>query len=186
MPAAAVAQYPILVRTRTNPATLIPRIEPVLATVDPDIMMRSLTLEDMLRSSAPFIASTLSAAIASITGLLGLLLVTIGIYGTVSYIVIQRTREVGIRMALGARRGNVIALILRDSSRPVLFGLAIGLILASGAAWLLRHVLYGIYLIDPLSFGGVSALLITVALLAAFFPSRRAARVDPMVALRCE
>ncbi len=186
MPAAAVAQYPILVRTRTNPATLIPRIEPVLATVDPNIMMRALTLEDMLRSSAPFIASTLSAAIASITGLLGLLLVTIGIYGTVSYIVIQRTREVGIRMALGARRGNVIALILRDSSRPVLFGLAVGLILASGAAWLLRHVLYGIYLTDPLSFGGVSALLITVALLAAFFPSRRAARVDPMVALRCE
>jgi predicted permease len=186
MPAVAAAQYPILVRTRTNPATLIAQIGSLLASVDPALMVRALTLEDMLRSSAPFIASTVSAAIASVTGLLGLLLVTIGIYGTVSYVVVQRTPEVGIRMALGARKANVIALILRDSSRPVLFGLGIGLILAAGAAWLLRHVLYGIGLIDPLSFGGVSALLIAVALLAAFLPSRRAARVDPMVALRCE
>ena len=155
LPAAAVAQYPLLVRTRTDPAALIREIGPVLSAVDPNIMMRALSLQAMLRSSLPFIAASLAAAIASVTGLLGLVLVTIGIYGTVSYVVVQRTREVGIRMALGARRGNVIALILRESARPVLAGLGVGLVFASAVAWLLRHVLYGIHIIDPVSFAGV-------------------------------
>lgn len=159
---------------------------PVLAAVDPNLSAHLLTLEQMLRTTEPFIASSMAATIASITGLLGLVLVTVGIYGTVSYIVVQRTREVGIRMALGARRGDVLLLILRESAQPVLFGLGIGLVLAAGVAWLLRYVLYGVPLLDAVSFGGVSTLLLTVALLAAFFPSRRATRVDPMVALRYE
>jgi predicted permease len=186
MPAEAASRYPILIRGTVDAASLMREMDPVLAAVDPNLGAHLLTLEQMLRTTEPFIASSMAATIASITGLLGLLLVTVGIYGTVSYIVVQRTREVGIRMALGARRGNVLLLILRESAQPVVSGLGIGLVLAAGVAWLLRHILYGVPIFDAVSFGGVSLLLLSVALLAAFFPSRRATRVDPMVALRYE
>ncbi|MGA8529066.1 MAG: FtsX-like permease family protein, partial [Acidobacteriaceae bacterium] len=186
MPADAAPQYPILIHANVDGASLMRELDPVLAAVDPDLSARQLTLEQMLRTTEPFIASSMAATIASITGLLGLVLVTVGIYGTVSYIVVQRTREVGIRMALGAHRGDVLLLMLRESARPVVFGLGIGLVLAAGVAWLLRHLLYGVPILDAVSFGGVSLLLLGVALLAAFFPSRRATRVDPVVALRYE
>jgi putative ABC transport system permease protein len=186
IPAEASPRYPILIHAQADGATLMREVEPVLAAVDPNLSAHLLTLEQMLRMTKPFIASSMAASIASITGLLGLVLVTVGIYGTVSYIVVQRTREVGIRMALGARRGDVLLLILRESARPVAAGLGIGLVAATGVAWLLRHILYGVPLLDAISFGGVALLLLSVALLAAFFPSRRATRVDPMVALRYE
>jgi putative ABC transport system permease protein len=128
----------------------------------------------------------LAAAIASTTGMLGLLLAAIGIYGTVSYIVVLRTREVGIRVALGAKKRDILALILGESTRPVVAGLSAGVVLASGVAYLLRHVLYGIHTIDGISFGGVSLLFLAVALLAALIPSQRALRVEPVAALRCE
>ena len=186
MPAEAAPQYPLLIHANADGATLMREVEPVLAAVDPNMSAHLLTLEQMLRLTEPFIASSMAATIASITGLLGLVLVTVGIYGTVSYIVVQRTREVGIRMALGARRTDVLLLILRESARPVMVGLGVGLVLAAGVAWLLRHLLYGVPILDAVSFGGVSLLLLTVALLAAFLPSRRATRVDPVVALRYE
>ncbi|MGC2499769.1 MAG: FtsX-like permease family protein, partial [Acidobacteriaceae bacterium] len=186
MPAEAAPQYPLLIHANVDGATLMREVEPVLAAVDPNLSAHLLTLEQMLRLTEPFIASSMAATIASITGLLGLVLVTVGIYGTVSYIVVQRTREVGIRMALGARRGDVLLLILRESARPVVAGLGVGLVLATGVAWLLRHLLYGVPILDAVSFGGVSLLLLSVALLAALLPSRRATRVDPVVALRYE
>lgn len=186
MPAEAAPQYPILIHANIDEATLMREIEPPLATVGPDLSAHLLTLEQMLRTTEPFIASSLAAAIASITGLLGLLLVTVGIYGTVSYMVVQRTREVGVRMALGAGRGDVLRLILVESARPVVAGLGVGLVLAAGVAWLLRYLLYGVRILDVVSFAGVSLLLLAVALLAALVPSRRATRVDPMVALRYE
>jgi ABC-type antimicrobial peptide transport system permease subunit len=109
-----------------------------------------------------------------------------GIYGTVSYIVVLRTREVGIRMALGAKKRDVLALMLRESTRPVLGGLAAGLVLALGASYLLRAILYGLGAVDTVSFVGVSMLFLLIALVASYLPSRRAMRVDPMVALRYE
>ncbi len=178
--------YPILVRTRSNPALLMSALGPVMASVDPDLAARSSTLEEMLRQTQPFLASTFAAAIASTTGILGLLLAAIGIYGTVSYIVVLRTREVGIRVALGAKKRDILALILSESTRPVFAGLSAGVVLASGVAYLLRHVLYGIHTIDGISFGGVSLLFLVVALLAALIPSQRALRVEPVAALRCE
>jgi putative ABC transport system permease protein len=87
---------------------------------------------------------------------------------------------------MGAGKGDVLRLILRESSRPVIAGIFLGVTLASGVAYLLRHVLYGIHIIDGLSFGGASLLLFVIALLAAFIPSRRAMRVEPVVALRYE
>jgi ABC-type antimicrobial peptide transport system permease subunit len=109
-----------------------------------------------------------------------------GIYGTVSYIVVLRTREVGVRMALGAQKRSILGLMLRQSMRPVLAGLFAGILLATGASYLLRGALHGLHTVDPVSFGGVSLMFIAVSLLAAYVPSRRAMRVDPVVALRYE
>jgi ABC-type antimicrobial peptide transport system permease subunit len=158
----------------------------VVASVDPDLMVESETLEQMLRLTETFVVASLAASVASTTGLLGLLLAAIGIYGTVSYMVTLRTREVGIRMALGAQKRDVVGLILRESTRPVVAGLLVGVVLAGGVAYLLRHILYGIHTIDGISFGGVSVLFLGIALLAALVPSRRAVRIEPVTALRCE
>jgi len=140
----------------------------------------------MLTQSPQFVISRLSAMFASILGALGLLLASVGIYGTVSYAVVRRTREVGIRMALGARNRDVIAMILRETTRPVLAGLAIGLVGATVATHLMRALLFGVSTFDAVSFAGVSILFFLIAMLAAYVPARRAARVDPMVALRYE
>jgi putative ABC transport system permease protein len=140
----------------------------------------------MLRQTGPFIASSLAAIVASAVGLFGLVLATMGIYGTVSFIVVLRTREIGIRMAVGAQEGNILGLILRESARPVLAGLLAGMFLSMGVSYLLRSLFYGLDTIDGVSFAGVSLLFLTIALLAAYPPSRQAMRVDPMVALRYE
>ncbi len=109
-----------------------------------------------------------------------------GIYGTVSYIVVLRTREVGIRMAIGAQKRDVLGLILRESARPVFAGLVAGVLLAVGASYLARGLLYGLNGVDGVSLAGVSLLFMAIALLASYPPARRAMRVDPMVALRYE
>jgi hypothetical protein len=106
--------------------------------------------------------------------------------GTVSYIVVLRTREIGIRMAVGAQKRDILGLMLRASMRPVLAGLLVGVFLAVGASYLLRGVLYGLSTIDGISFIGASLLFLAIALLATYLPSRRAMRIDPMVALRYE
>jgi ABC-type antimicrobial peptide transport system permease subunit len=140
----------------------------------------------MLRLSGPFILSSLAAAVATTVGSCGLLLALIGIYGTVSYVVVLRTREVGIRMAIGAQRSDVLGLILRETARPVLVGLLFGMLLAVGVSYLGRGLLYGIDGVDGISLAGVSSLFLAVALLASYLPARRALRVDPLVALRYE
>jgi ABC-type antimicrobial peptide transport system permease subunit len=109
-----------------------------------------------------------------------------GIYGTVGYIVLLRTREVGIRMALGAQKRDILGLILAGSARPVIRGLLGGMFLAVGVSYLLRGVLYGLNAVDAVSFVGVSVLFLGIALLASYPPARRAMRVDPSVALRYE
>ena len=109
-----------------------------------------------------------------------------GIYGTVSYIVVLRTREVGIRLAIGAQRRDVLGLILRQSAGPVVTGITAGILLAIGASYLARGLLYGIHGVDAVSVAGVSLLFLAIALLASYLPARRAMRVDPMVALRYE
>ena len=107
-----------------------------------------------------------------------------GIYGTVSYLL--RTREVGIRMALGAQKRDILGLMLREITRPVLAGLLVGMFLAVGASYLLRGALHGLNTVDGISFAGVSLSFLAIALFAAWLPSRQAMRVDPMVAIRYE
>src|ERR1700677_3095357 len=118
--------------------------------------------------------------------LLALLLSSMGIYGVVSYLVGQQTREIGIRIALGAQRGDVMRLVLGDGVKMALTGVAVGLAAAVGLTRLMTSVLFGGSATDPLTFGGVALLLALVALAAAYIPARRATRVDPLVALRYE
>jgi predicted permease len=179
-------EHPLLIRTQSDPAAVIASVGSVIANVDPNVVGYTSTLEELLHFTPPFVVSRCAAAFASIVGFFGLLLACMGIYGTVSYMVVMRTHEVGIRMALGASRGSVLSLILRESTRPVIAGLGVGLVLAMGAAHLLHTLLYGLGPIDVASFAGVSALFLAIALLAAYVPSRSATRVDPVVALRYE
>jgi predicted permease len=123
---------------------------------------------------------------ASILGLLGLSLATIGMFGVFAYTVRQRTREIGIRMALGARSSAITRLILSGNSRAVIAGLVVGLAGALGAAQVLRRALYGLSPLDPVAYGGMVVLLATAAAAASYLPARRATRVDPVQALRQE
>jgi ABC-type antimicrobial peptide transport system permease subunit len=109
-----------------------------------------------------------------------------GIYGTVSYVAVLRTREVGIRIAVGAQKSDILLLILRESSRPVAAGLGVGILIAIGISYLLRSLFYGLGGIDGVSLAIVTALFVGITLLAAYQPSRRAMRMDPMAALRYE
>jgi len=181
-----IGNFPIQIRTLGDSTQLQGAIGAVMTSIDPNIVATTSTLEQMLRQTTPFITAAFSAAIATAIGLIGLLLASMGIYGTVSYMVVLRTREVGVRMALGAKKRDVLILMLRESTRPVLAGLLAGMCMSMGASYLLHRVLYGLSTIDGFSFGGVTLLFLSIALLASYLPSRRAMRVDPMVALRYE
>jgi len=186
LPEDRLQNYSILIGTRTDPTPVMRAIDSAIPSVDPDLVANSTTLDELLRRSPSFIVSTLAASVASTIGLCGLLLALMGIYGTVSYIVVLRTREIGIRMAVGAQKRDILGLILGESTRPVLAGLLVGIFLAVGVSNLLRGMLYGLSIVDGISFAGVSLLFLAVTLLASYPPSRRAMRVDPVVALRYE
>jgi predicted permease len=179
-------EFPLLVRTSIAPGQLIHEIEGTIASVDASIVATASTLDDMLRETPPFMVSSIAALIAGTVGLLGLLLSAMGIYGTLSYVVVLRTREVGIRMALGARKGEVLRLMLRQSSIPVICGILAGCLMAIGDFYLLRKVLYGVGPLDGLSYASISLLFLFVAMAASYIPARRATRVEPAVALRYE
>jgi len=186
LPDDRLQNYPLLIRAESTPASLARALENVIASVDPAIVATSNSLEEMLRQSPLFIVSSLAAAVALTVGLAGLLLALLGIYGTVSYIVVLRTPEVGIRKAIGAQNYNVLCLILVDSARPVLAGLVAGMGLALFASYMLRSLLYGLTTVDAFSLAGVSGIFVATALLASLPPARRALHIDPMIALRYE
>jgi predicted permease len=184
LPTSRVQDYPILLRTSVDPDLLLRRLERMVAEADPVLTVTAATLQAMLRRTPAFLAASLSAAIASGIGLCGLLLASMGIYSAVSYDVVLRTREVAIRMAIGAQKRDILAVVMRGSLRAVLVGLSAGVVLAAGAARLLRGVLYGLSSIDVVSFAAASLLFLIIALAASWVPSRRVMRIDPLVALR--
>lgn len=166
----------ILIRTRSSPGKTMRSIGPLVSSVDPDVAATFFSLEQRLRLSAPVMVAGFAAATASALGLLGLLLVLMGIYGTVGYVVVLRRREVGIRMAVGAQKRDILSLITREIARPVLTGLFAGMFIATGVSYLLRGLLYGLEPANAISFACVPLLFLAVALLAAYPPSRRAMR----------
>jgi len=184
LPEDRLQDYPMLVRTHADPLLVMRAMEPVIGAVDPGLTATTSTLQAMLRRTDAFLIASTSAAIASSISLFGLLLASMGIYGTVSYDVVLRTREVGIRMAVGAQTRHVLALMMWGSLRPVMAGLLLGIVLAVGASRLLRGALYGLGAVDVVSFAGASLLFLIIAMAASWLPSRRAIRVDPLVALR--
>ena len=126
------------------------------------------------------------ATLLGSAGILALLLAAVGLYGVTSYMVAQRTREIGIRMALGASRGNVMGLVLKQGATLVSAGVILGLGAAFGLTRVVASSLFGITAVDPLTFAGTALLLVLVSLAASYLPARRATKVDPIIALRYE
>jgi predicted permease len=136
--------------------------------------------------SASLAERKFSMEMVALFAVTALLLAALGIYGVISYIVNERTHEIGIRLALGAQKADVVRMVLREGVKLALAGSAIGVMCALVIARLMRGLLYGVNAIDPLTFAGVTLLLICVALVACYIPARRVMRVDPIVALRCD
>ena len=128
----------------------------------------------------------IALAVSGALGIVGLLLAAIGIYGVTAYAVMRRTREIGIRLALGAPRASVFRLVLRQGMAPVAVGCVIGLLLAAAVSSLLASLLFGLPPVDPVTFVGAAALFGFTGLVACYAPARRATKVDPMIALRSE
>ncbi|MGH9767040.1 MAG: ABC transporter permease [Blastocatellia bacterium] len=175
----------LIVRTTTRPETVIGAIRGEFRNLDPNLPVTNVKplTEHMNLSLFPARAF---AALLSAFGLLALALAAIGIFGVMSYAVSQRTREIGIRMALGAGAKEIFKLIVGRGLLLTLIGVGVGLALALVGTRFLSSLLYSVSAIDPLTFAGVTLLLVAVAFLACYFPARRAMKTDPMVALRCE
>ena len=176
----------LLVRTSGSASSLLATLGSAVRRVDANLPVVLAPLEWMVSFNPYFLISRIGGILSSIVGVLGLFLACLGVYGMVGYSFMERTHEIGIRMALGARPPQVLGLVLRECARPMLLGTAIGIALSAAVSRLLSAILFGLNPMDAISFAGVSLLLIAVALFAGWLPSRRAMRVDPMVALRYE
>jgi putative ABC transport system permease protein len=175
----------VAVRTHADPASLTSAVLAQVHSLDPGLAVANIrTMTQVIRSSLA--GPRFNAILLGIFASLALFLAAIGVYGVLAYAVARRTHEIGIRMALGARKGDVLKLVLGDGLRLAIIGVAIGLAGALGLTRFLSSLLYGVKPTDPLTLAALSLLLIAVALLASYIPARRAAKVDPMVALRCE
>jgi len=173
------------VRTGMKPEAILPSLRNAVASIDKDIPLQDIRTQneqiaDMTRQERIF------ASLTSGFGILALILACIGIYGIMAYTVARRTNEIGIRMALGAQSGRVLRMILREASWMAVIGVVIGLGAAITMGRLIASMLYGLKSYDPLTLGGATLLLAFVALAASWIPARRAARVDPIQALRHE
>jgi putative ABC transport system permease protein len=175
----------VVVRVTGNPSSVFGSIRSVVRQMSRDqVVFGAETMDEIISSSL----ATRRYSMILLTGFaaLALLLAAIGIYGVMSYAVGQRTREIGIRMALGARRAHVFATVISTGMKMALLGAGSGLLASVVLARMITGLLYGVRPADPLTFVAVAALLIAIALLACYIPAHRAARVDPTVALRCE
>ncbi len=168
-----------------EPGAIVDETRRAIKEVNRDIpIVEAVTMSEHVGRS--LVQQRLIARLSSFFGLLALLLASIGLFGIMSYSVAKRTNEIGIRMALGAARGDVLRLVMREGLAPVLIGVAIGLPAAIAGGRLITSLLFGLTPADPLTICAATLLLLAVAALAGYLPARRAARVDPMTALRCE
>ena len=184
--AQAYAPFGVLhVRTEGNPSSVIPSVREQVQTLDRNVALTGVnTIGELLDEG--LWAPRMGAILLGVFGALALALAAVGIYGVLSYSVSQRTQEIGIRMALGASSRQVERLVVGQGMWLVLIGIAIGMVGALALGRLLSSLLFGVKGTDPLAFAFGALVLVGVALLATFIPARRATKVDPMLALRCE
>ncbi|MGA7625597.1 MAG: ABC transporter permease [Candidatus Acidiferrales bacterium] len=175
----------VVLRTKGSPTALVPAIRDAIEKLNSEnVIYETKSLQGIVAESLA--DRRFSMVLLSIFAALALLLSSIGIYGVVSYVMGQRTHEIGIRMALGAQRMDVLRLMLGEGMKMALVGVAIGVAVALGLTHLMITMLFGVSATDPATFAGVATVLIAVALAACYIPARRAMRVDPIVALRHE
>ena len=185
------AQHPdvflpsLIVRTSLPPDAVASALRDRINAYDPQLLVQRIQPMDDVVSGA-LARPRFNLLLVGSFAVLGLLLAAVGIYGVVSFLVAQRTREIGIRIALGARAGDVVRIVLSEGMAPVLVGAAAGMLVALVATRALRTLLFGVTPLDPVSLAAAPALLALVALMACYLPARRATRVDPMIALRDE
>jgi len=174
----------LVARTEGDPQELIAALRGGVRQLDPHMPVSAKTLTEKM--DLPLLPARLAASVLGGFGLLALVLAAIGIYGVMSYAVSTRTREIGIRMALGAQKRDVLRLVLTQGVTLTMLGVVIGLSAALAASRLMKSLLFGVSATDPAAFVIASVVLASVALLACYLPGRRAATVDPMIALRHE
>ena len=176
------AQMRVLVRS--NGASLLPHIRSIVTQMNPNLPLETSSMSDL--TSVVLLPHRLASWLAAGVAVSGAFLAAIGIYGLAAYNLTQRTREIGIRVALGALRRQVMRAIVAGAAIPVVAGVVVGLIASSLATNLLAGMLYGVQPLDSISFASGAVMLIAVAALASLVPARRAARVNPVDALRAE
>jgi putative ABC transport system permease protein len=182
---APAASASLIIRGNSDPTALIPAVRAAVLEIDSAQPIHHVqTLSDMISENLDFLRFPMS--LVWIFAALALLLAAIGIFGVMSYSVSRRAQEMAIRIALGARRGDVLKLILGEGLGVTLLGVLIGVGVSLALGRLISSYLYGVSAYDPLTFFAVALLLFAVALLACFLPARRASRTDPLIALRYE
>jgi putative ABC transport system permease protein len=175
----------LAIRTTLDPTTLVPALREAVRAVDPDQPISHVTTMAELLGEETAQRRMGMILLATFAGL-AVLLASLGIYGVLAYFVVQHTGEIGVRLALGASPGNILLLVLRKGMNLALLGVALGLVAAFALTRLMTSLLFGVRAADPLTFAAVSIVLALVALAACWIPARRAARTDPLVALRYE
>jgi predicted permease len=184
MPMVASSVAAVL-RTEGDPGAIMDPVRRAVEQVDPgEIIYNVQTMNDVISNS--FAARRLSMILLGVFASLALALSCIGIYGVISYLVGERTHEIGVRMALGAQRSDVLRLVIGQGAKMALIGVGLGMVFALGLTRLMSNQIFGVTAHDPLTFAGVAGLLIAVALAACYIPARRAMQVDPIVALHYE
>ena len=182
---AAIGLQSFVIRTGDDPRRFVPLVREAVGKVDAAIGVDSIEPADRLLA-ASVARQRFYATVLAVFAIVAGVLAAIGIYGVLAYSVAARTQEIGVRMALGAQRSQVLGLILRRGLALAAIGVALGMVAAAGAARYLQSMLFGIDALDPLTFAAVALGFTAIALLASYVPARRATRVEPVVALRCE
>jgi putative ABC transport system permease protein len=181
----AIGFLSFALRTNGDPDATVPVVREALNAVDPNIGIDAILPMNRLEASS-FARERFYAVMLGVFAAIAGILAAVGIYGALAYAVIQRTHEIGVRMALGARRAQVLALMLRKGAILTTIGVGLGLVGAAAATRVLRGMLFGITPLDPKTFAAVPLAFGIVAMLASYLPARRATTVDPAVALRTE
>jgi putative ABC transport system permease protein len=175
----------LAIRTTADPAAMTTTLRREVLSLDKDLPIFNVkTMEDVVAASIG--SRRASTLLFSVFAGVALLLAAVGIYGVMAYTVTQRTQDIGIRMALGAQAGDVLRMVVRQGMTLVLIGIGVGLAGALGLSRVIANLLFGVNAADPMTFAAISLLLGFVALLACYLPARRAARVNPVEALRAE